>query len=85
MANKKKDLKLIVQNTLNTPDGYDFVKHIIEITECMNRSVNFDLNKKYYFDGRKSIGDYILELIKMYDFESFVQIQKESLENSRKE
>ena len=82
MAKKKKDLKLIVQNTLNSPDGYEFVKHIIEVTECMNRTVNFDINKKFYFDGRKSIGDYILELIKTFDFESFVQIYKASLDNS---
>ena len=76
---KDDELKLVVQNTLNSPDGYKFVQHLIEESGCFYRSVSFDINKQYYLQGRKSFGDYILDLIKTCDFDNYIKLQKERI------
>lgn len=74
---KEEDLKLCVENVLNTKDGFDFVKHIINETGCFNRSINFEEHKNYYLQGRSSIGEYILELIRKCHFDKYIELQKE--------
>ena len=75
--NKDDDLKLIVRNVLNTDYGFKFVQHLINETGVFNRAINYDVNRNYYLQGRSSIGEYILELIRICDFESYVEILKE--------
>lgn len=74
---KKEDLELIVQNALLNPDCRKLITLILNESGCFDRSISYDVNKQYYLQGRRSIGDYILELIRLCDFESFTEIQKE--------
>lgn len=71
------DLKLCIENVLNTEDGFNFVKHILNETGCFNRSINFDKYKNYYLQGRCSIGEYILELMRKCNFKKYVELQQE--------
>ena len=75
--NNEDDFKLIVQNVLNTGDGLKFVQHLLVETGVFNRAVSYDVNKSYYLQGRSSIGEYILELIRICDFESYIEILRE--------
>lgn len=75
-----KKLELIVQNVLNTPDGYEFIKHLINESGCLDRSVNFDIHKHYFLVGKKSFGEYILELVRVFDFQSYIKIQSDRKE-----
>ena len=70
-------IKVMVQNVLNTQDGYDFVKYLITESRCLYSEVNFDIQKFYFQSGRKSFGEEILELVRKCDFESYVKLQKE--------
>lgn len=74
MAKEQADLKIIVNNVLNSDDGFKFIQHLLNETGCFDRSVNFDEYKNFYFQGRKSIGDYILELARKCDFKSYIKI-----------
>ena len=76
-AKEPKDLNLIVHNALLNQDCKDFIKLILEETGCFDRSICYEKYKQYYLQGRKSIGNYILELIRICDFESYTEIQKE--------
>ena len=68
-------LKLIVHNVLNSNDGFLFVKFLVSASGVSDRSVNFDnALKQYYLQGKKDFGAFILELIKKYNFDKFVQI-----------
>lgn len=81
---KADKLKLVIKNVLNTPDGYLFVKHLIEESGCYDRAVSFDNLKNYYISGRKGYGEYILELVRTCDFNSYIKLQRER-ENSENE
>ena len=74
--NKEDDLRLIVKNVLNSNDGFKFVQHLLTETGAFSRVISYDINKNYYLQGRSSIGEYILELIRNCDFESYVELQK---------
>lgn len=55
------DLKLIIQNLLNTDFGKEYLKILIQRTGVLNRSINFDnVNKNYFIQGKNEIGNSIL-------------------------
>lgn len=70
-------IKFMVQNVLANPDGYNFVKYIITESRCLDSEVNFDIQKFYFQSGRRRFGEEILELVRKYDFDSYVKLQKE--------
>lgn len=70
-------LKLAVENVLKTEDGFLLLQHFIEESGCFDRTMSFDEKKNYFSAGRKSFGDYILELIRVCDFKNFIKIHEE--------
>ena len=74
------ELKLVVNNVLLTEDGYKFVKHLIEESGCLDKTINFDALKEYYIRGKKDFGHYLLELLRINSFEKFIKIHEERKE-----
>lgn len=70
------DLKLIVQNLLNTDFGKEYLKLLIQRTGVLNRSINFEnVNKNYFIQGKNEIGNLILDdILKFapYEYKEFV-------------
>lgn len=70
------DLRLIVQNLLNTDFGKEYLKLLIQRTGVLNRSINFDnVNKNYFIQGKNDIGYSILNDILKFapnDYKEFV-------------
>lgn len=77
MGKEKENLVLMVHNALLNQDCKKLIKLILAETGCFDRSISYDKYKQYYLQGRRSIGDYLLELIRVCDFESYTEIQKE--------
>lgn len=70
------DLKLIVQNLLNTDFGVEYLKLLIERSGVLNNSINFDnVNKNYFIQGKNDIGNSILNDILKFapnEYKNFV-------------
>ena len=77
---KADDLKLVINNVLSTEDGYKFIKHLIEESGCLDKSINFDTLREYYIRGKKDFGNYLLELIRVNSFKNFIKIQEERMD-----
>lgn len=77
MGKEKENLVLMVHNALLNQDCKKLIKLILAETGCFDRSISYDKYKQYYLQGRRSIGDYLLELIRVCDFERYTEIQKE--------
>lgn len=76
-------LKLLIYNVSNDKDGYEFIKYLLEKSNCFSRSNNFIcINQDYYNRGRKDFGNEILDLVQKYNFKKFVELQEERIKNS---
>lgn len=55
------DLRLIVQNLLNTDFGKEYLKLLIQRSGALSHSINFEnVNKNYFIQGKNEIGNSIL-------------------------
>lgn len=72
------ELLLITKKTLAKDFGYKLIKHLVNESGIFENTVNFEsVNKQYFLQGKKSTGNYLLELIRLADFESYTKLQKE--------
>ena len=73
-------LKTVLYNALSSPDCIEYLKYLIQKSNCYSRSNNFNnTNQEYYNRGRKDFGSEILEDIMMSDFNKFVELQNERI------
>lgn len=74
----EEELLLIIKKTLATDFGFKLLKHLLNETGIFENTVNFEsVNKQYFLQGKKSAGNYLLELIRIGDFDSYIKLQKE--------
>lgn len=72
------DLKNIVINVSNSPDGLDFIYYLIDRFGTFSSKVSLG---KSEFENlartiRKEQGEFILDLLREYNFEKYVELQQ---------
>lgn len=68
-------LKLVIQSLMSTDFGREYVKEIIKRSSCLDDSICFDnVNRNYYLQGKKTIGQSILNDIQKYSYKNYEEM-----------
>lgn len=74
----EKDLENIIKNVLLTSDGMDFVCYLLDEFGTFSTKINVIDGKIPNIEKiiKREQGEFILELIRQYDFKKYVEIQE---------
>lgn len=79
-----KELKELVHNVLIDKDGYEFIKVLLEELGAFERGVNLQSRDNDLFNrGKREKGLWLLDLVQKSNFDKYVEIMKERLNDVR--
>lgn len=72
------DLKNIVINVSNSPDGLEFIYYLLDTFGTFTNKVNLNSSELHIIANtiKKEQGEFILELLREYNFEKFIEVQR---------
>lgn len=71
------DIESFIRSVVSTKDGKDFITYIFQTANLDDYSISCDIQKDYYFLGRQSLANDIRNLVKQYNFDEYLNIEKE--------
>ena len=71
------DIESFIRSIVSTKDGKDFITYIFQMANLDDYSISCDIQKDYYFLGRQSLANDIRNLVKQYNFDEYLNIEKE--------
>ena len=80
----EEQLKQAVNNVAVTDDGLKLLGHLISISGAGIRGVNPEPRRGDYLSGRADYGEEIIEMVKLYSFEKYIELCKKDV-NQKKE
>lgn len=72
------DLRNMIRNVSNTPDGLEFIYFLLDSFGTFTNKVNLGNSDMHNIVNtiKKEQGEFILDLLREYNFEKFVEIHK---------
>lgn len=73
------DLKNMVRNVSNSKDGLDFIYYLLDCFGTFSSKINLSNSELQNIASaiKKEQGEFILDLLRKYNFEKFIEIQRE--------
>ncbi len=71
------DIESFIRSVVSTKEGKDFITYIFQTANLDDYSISCDIQKDYYFLGRQSLANDIRNLVKQYNFDEYLNIEKE--------
>ncbi len=71
------DIESFIRAISSTEEGKKFLIYIFQTANIDDFSISCDIQKDYYFFGRQSFANDIRNLIKQYNFDAYLDIEKE--------
>lgn len=74
----EQDIKNTVKNVSNTEDGLDFICILLEEFGTFTTKINLGNSEIYNIANqvKREQGEFILNLLREYNFEKFIEVQK---------
>jgi len=72
------DLKNMVRNVSNSPDGLEFIYYLLDNFGTFSAKVNLSNSELQNIVNavKREQGEFILDLLREYNFEKFIEIQR---------
>lgn len=78
MNYSEEDIRLIVLNVSNNPEGFKFFDILLDKLGAFERGCKFDnSNMEYYNRGKKEQGLWLLDLLRDSNFDKYSEIVKQ--------
>ena len=72
------DLKNIVRSVSNAPEGLDFIFYLVDSFGTFSNKVNLNNSELHNIANaiKKEQGEFILDLLREYNFDKFIELQQ---------
>jgi len=72
------DLKNMIRNVSNSPDGLEFIYFLLDNFGTFSYKVNLNNSELHNIANaiKKEQGEFILDLLREYNFEKFIEVQR---------
>ncbi len=72
------DLKNMIRNVSNSPDGLEFIYFLLDSFGTFSYKVNLNNSELHNIANaiKKEQGEFILDLLREYNFEKFIEVQQ---------
>lgn len=72
------DLKNMVRNVSNSPDGLEFIYFLLDSFGTFTCKVNLNNSELHNIANaiKREQGEFILDLLREYNFEKFIEVQR---------